>query len=232
MNIILISASLKGENSTTYNLSKHVLKWFEDSTNVEEIMCSGNSIKFCTGCGSCYKKLMTCPLKDDVSSIIEKILEADGIIFATPNYLNHITGSLKALLDRTSHFIHCKRLLGKYVTAVVSSGSGQNESVLEYIKYYANQCGAQYLDGVSAQLPINEETLAKAEKIGDDFKTSIQNMSILPDQMAVILSGIDFYRERIKMRSKEWPGEYNYWVENNWLSDYKKSILGNQKILP
>ena len=51
---------------------------------------------------------------------------------------NQITASLKALFDRSSHFIHCKRLLGKYVAGVVASGSGQDKDVLNYIRYYAH----------------------------------------------------------------------------------------------
>lgn len=71
------------------------------------------------------KGFLWCPIKGDAPKVINKMLEADGIIFATPNYINHITASMEALFERASHFIHCKRLLGKYVAAAVSSGSGE-----------------------------------------------------------------------------------------------------------
>ena len=100
---------------------------------------------------------MSCPINDDVGMILEKMLKADGIIFASPNYINQITASLKALWDRAGHFIHCRRLLGKYVVGVVSSGSGEDKAVLDYIQYYANICGALYSGGTSSRVPIDKE---------------------------------------------------------------------------
>ena len=50
--------------------------------------------------------------------ILEKMLKAEGIIFASPNYINQITASMKALWDRASHFIHCRRFQDKYVSAI------------------------------------------------------------------------------------------------------------------
>jgi len=70
-----------------------------------------------------------------VASILEKMLDAEGIILASPNYINQVTASMKALFDRSSHFIHCKRLLDKYVAGVVSSGSGQDTASLAIISY-------------------------------------------------------------------------------------------------
>src|SRR4030042_4182409 len=98
--------------------------------------------------------------------ILKKMLEADGIILATPNYINQVTASMKALFDRSSQFIHCKRLLGKYIAGVVSSGSGQSQEVLDYIKYYGHTCGAQYSGGVSSAAQSIGEKTEEAIELG------------------------------------------------------------------
>ncbi len=157
MRILLISSSPHKEKSHTFFLAKEVLKGFPSSVKTEVIHLCDYKIEFCRHCESCHRKIMYCPINDDVGMILEKMLLAEGIIFASPNYINQITASMKALWDRAAHFIHCSRLLDKYVVGVVSSGSGQDKTVLDYIQYYANTCGALYAGGLSSRAPINKE---------------------------------------------------------------------------
>src|SRR3972149_7241781 len=121
MSILVISSSPRKEKSNTFLLAKEVFKGSSNGkVNSEIIHLCDCKIDFCRHCEQCHKKIMHCPIKDDVHTILEKMLEADGIILATPNYITQITASMKAILDRSSHFIHCKRLLGKFVAGVVS----------------------------------------------------------------------------------------------------------------
>ncbi|MFT8315183.1 MAG: flavodoxin family protein [Clostridium sp.] len=59
------------------------------------------------GCASCFackkigsKSYGKCALKDDLSPILDKIEEADGIILGSPIYLGSITGEMKSFLER------------------------------------------------------------------------------------------------------------------------------------
>ncbi|MEI8140285.1 MAG: NAD(P)H-dependent oxidoreductase [bacterium] len=63
-----------------------------------------------------------------------QMLEADGIVLASPVYLDHVTAQMKALLDRTSHFVHCLRLTGKYMAALTTSGGGGGEATMAFMK--------------------------------------------------------------------------------------------------
>jgi len=67
-----------------------------------------------------------------------KMLKADGIIFATRITWITFSAPMKALFDRTSHFTHCKRLLGKYTAGIVTSGRRAWPDPLDYLKYYSN----------------------------------------------------------------------------------------------
>jgi len=67
------------------------------------------NIKYCRGCGNCYEKnpeltIGECPLKDDMASILEEYLSADGYIFATPTYELYITALMKTFLERQIAF--------------------------------------------------------------------------------------------------------------------------------
>ena len=184
MKILLISSSPRKEKSQTFLLAREVLRGCgNQDVESEAIHLCDLKIEFCRHLEACHNKILSCPIKDDVHMILKKMLEADGIILASPNYINQVTASMKALFDRASHFIHCKRLLGKYIAGVVSSGSGQDKDVLDYIGYYAHTCGAQYSGGVSSRAPLSEEKIKEAYQLGKRLALDIKEKRIFPEQM-------------------------------------------------
>ena len=217
MRILLISSSPHKEKSHTFLLAKEVLKGFPCSVKTEVLHLCDFKIEFCQHCESCHRKIMHCPINDDAHAILGKMLEAEGIIFASPNYINQITASMKALWDRAAHFIHCRRLLGKYVVGVVSSGSGQDKTVLDYIQYYAHTCGVQYSGGVSAAGHALEEKTAEAHELGCRLVSDIQEKKIYPEQIKIIDSGREHFKQVIQMRKDDWVEEYQYWRDKGWL---------------
>lgn len=218
MKILLISSSPHKEKSQTYLLAKEVLRGC-DKVGVELgiIHLFDLKIEFCRHCEVCHKKILSCPIKDDVRLILEEMLDAKGIILASPNYINQVTASMKALFDRSSHFIHCKRLLDKYIAGVVSSGSGQDKEVLDYIKYYSHTCGAQYVGAVSSRVPITGEKKDEAFNLGKLLSTAIKDKKLFPEQMKIIEASKRHFKKIMEMRKNEWAEEYQYWKDKDWL---------------
>ena len=216
--VLLISSSPHTEKSRTFSLAKDVLIGLsQEGADIETVHLDDFKVFFCKHCEECHKDILHCPLPDDVHVILKKMLEADGIIFASPNYINQVTASMKALFDRLSHFIHCKRLLGKYVLGVVSSGSGQDKDVLDYIRYYAHICGAQYSGGVSSTVPIGNEKKQEALKLGESLNKDIKDKRLFPEQMKIIEAGKEHFKKIIEMRKNVWIEEYQYWKDKGWL---------------
>ncbi len=63
------------------------------------------NIMYCRGCGKCFEKnpeltIGKCPLKDDMSSILEEYLQSDGYIFASPTHELFVTALMKTFLER------------------------------------------------------------------------------------------------------------------------------------
>ncbi len=218
MILLLISSSPRKEKSNTYLLAKEVIEGVgKDVTKTEVIHLCNYEIKFCRHCERCHKKILDCPIDDDALMIIEKMLEADGIILATPNYINQITASMKSLFERASHFIHCKRLLGKFVVGVVTSGSGNDSDVLNYIKYYSHICGAQYSGSISSRALEIKDKIKEAQKLGKQFALDIKSKRVFPEQMEIINKFKEYFKQIIQIRKVEWKGEYEYWLEKGWL---------------
>lgn len=217
MKILLISSSPHKENSMTFALANEVLKpLLEKSVEIEAIHLASLIINFCRHCEACHRRILQCSIKDDVPAVITKILESEGIIFATPNYINHVTASMKALFERASHFIHCKRLLGQYVAGVVSSGSGEDKEVLDYIRYYAYTCGAQYSGGVSAGAMAIGEKMDAARRLGKKLFLDIKSKTIFPEQTKIIEAGKTHFKRIIQLRRDDWQEEFQYWEEKGW----------------
>ena len=63
------------------------------------------------GCGKCFLKepeltIGKCPLKDDVSAILEEYIQADGYIFSSPSYDMLCTALIKTFLERKIAFTY------------------------------------------------------------------------------------------------------------------------------
>ena len=217
MNLLLISASPHREKSQTYRLAEELLACNVAFVSVEVIHLCDLKIEFCTGCSLCHKKVLHCPLKDDVFALLEKMLAADGIILATPNYINQVTGAMKTLFDRSSHLIHCKRLLGKYIAGVVTSGSGNDKGVVDYLEYYSHACGAQFVGSVSSRIPLDDAKKKEAADLGKKLVEACKTHKIYPQQQEIIDSGKAYFRKIMESRKDEWSGEYLFWKEKSWL---------------
>jgi multimeric flavodoxin WrbA len=216
LKILLISSSPRKERSQTFLLATEVLKGCADA-QTETIHLCDFKIEFCRHCEVCHKKILACPIKDDVQMILGKMLDSDGILLASPNYINQVTAAMKALFDRSAHFIHCKRLLGKYVAGIVCSGSGQDKDVLQYIMYYANTCGAQYVGGVSSAAPVGKEKLEEAFRLGKKFVSTIKAKTQFDKQTKIIEKGKKHFERIIKVRKNDWTEEYQYWEKAGWI---------------
>ncbi len=216
MNLLVISSSPRKNRSQTLVLALEVIEGCNPEHCMIIHLCDCK-IEFCKHCERCHRKIMDCPVEDDVVKIMNEMLEADGIILASPNYINCVTASMKALFDRTSHFIHCKRLLGKYIAGVVSSGSGYDKPVIDYMKHYSLTCGAQFAGGISSKVPIDESTREKARIFGKKLRSIIQNRRVFNNQLKIIEQGKSHFKDLMILRKDSWKGEYDYWKEQGWL---------------
>lgn len=97
--VLIISTSLRaGSNSEL--LAKECERGAVAGGNeVEFVSLKGKDLKFCIGCFSC-QKTGKCIYQDDVKEILEKVRNADVLIFSTPIYYYEMSGQMKVLLDR------------------------------------------------------------------------------------------------------------------------------------
>ena len=66
---------------------------------IEKIIADKLNIEPCKEYYTCLKD-GSCIIRDDMDAIYPKLLEADGVIIASPMFFYAITSQLKALIDR------------------------------------------------------------------------------------------------------------------------------------
>ena len=97
--LILSSSPRRGGNSDT--LCDEFMRGAAESNHeVEKIFLRDKTIHYCTGCSTCSLYQKPCPQKDDAAEIIEKMVDADVIVMATPVYFYTISAQMKTLIDR------------------------------------------------------------------------------------------------------------------------------------
>lgn len=99
--ILIISTSLRGK-SNSHALAESLGKGaLENGNDVELITLQRKDIRFCIGCLSCVKTAK-CVIKDDAPEIVQKMHDADVLVFSTPIYYYEMSGQMKTLLDRAN----------------------------------------------------------------------------------------------------------------------------------
>lgn len=101
MKVVAINGSPR-KNGNTYQCLEQVGKEIEAAGIAFEILQIGTNVHPCLSCYHCLNNgIMECVQKDDsVNTIIQKCIEADGIILGSPVYHGGIAGGMKCVLDR------------------------------------------------------------------------------------------------------------------------------------
>lgn len=130
MKVAAFNGSARKDGNTSI-LLKHVMAELEREGIVTELFqLAGKKIRGCTACYRCFEnKNRQCAVRDDVvNECIDKILESDGIIIASPTYFADITTETKALIDRCGMVAKAngdmyRRKVGAAVIAVRRGGA-------------------------------------------------------------------------------------------------------------
>jgi multimeric flavodoxin WrbA len=73
----------------------------EAGAEVENVFLVRKKIHHCTGCYTCWLKTPgKCAIHDDMEELLPKLYGADIVVFATPVYVDNVTGIMKNFMDR------------------------------------------------------------------------------------------------------------------------------------
>ena len=99
-NVLIISASPRRKGNSDYLCDRFREGALEAGHEVEKIFFRDKKINYCYSCGACYST-KKCIQKDDMAEVLDKMVKADVLVFATPVYFYTMDAQLKTLIDRT-----------------------------------------------------------------------------------------------------------------------------------
>lgn len=140
MKIVIVNGSPRKGNT---NAAIEAFASGADKNNeIEIIQADKLNISGCKGCGVCQCS-KGCFAKDDTNKTIDKLVDADMIVFATPVYWWGMTAQLKLVIDKC----YCRGVLlkGKNVGFIVIGGAPTDNVQYELIDKQF-KCMSDYLD--------------------------------------------------------------------------------------
>ena len=119
--ILFISAS--ATNGSCKLLLEELQKnfWLKYSTEVAFIR--DFTCESCLGCRACQNERGECVINDKIHILLEKMLDAKIVVFATPNYFYNMTGLAKNFIDRAYRYYKNRKLEGKKFIFLYTGGS-------------------------------------------------------------------------------------------------------------
>ncbi|MGM9608820.1 MAG: flavodoxin family protein [Eubacteriales bacterium] len=170
--LILSGSPRKGGNSDI--LCDAFLRGVEEGGNtVEKIRVAEKNIGYCRACYAC-KGTGTCVIRDDMAEIIEKMIDADVLVLASPVYFYAVDAQMKALIDRTvARWTEVKNKEFYYIMTAADSDEKSMETTLACFRGYADcvegakERGVIYGTGVYEKGEIlDKKTVSEAYEMG------------------------------------------------------------------
>ncbi|HUW61458.1 MAG TPA: flavodoxin family protein [Candidatus Bathyarchaeia archaeon] len=102
MKITIFNSSPRTDRGNTHAIASEFMAGARDAgAEVENVFLARCTIKPCQGCFACWKVTPgVCSIKDDVAPLLDKLRNSDVVVFATPLYVDNVSGIMKLFMDR------------------------------------------------------------------------------------------------------------------------------------
>jgi multimeric flavodoxin WrbA len=130
MKVVAFNGSGRKDGNTAMLIAEAFKPLQAAGVETEMVQLAGNTIRGCTACYKCVENQdQRCVIGNDIiNDCIAKMIEADGIILASPTYFADVSAELKALIDRAGIVTRVndnllKRKAGAAIVAVRRGGA-------------------------------------------------------------------------------------------------------------
>ena len=138
--ILVISASFRKNGNSETLCNQFIKGALEAGNKVEKINLNDKHINFCHGCGVC-NNTHKCVQKDDMEEILNKMVEADVIVFATPVYFYSMNGQMKTFIDRcVPRYTEISNKEFYFIIAAADTSKQNMQRVLEAFRGFTEDC--------------------------------------------------------------------------------------------
>ncbi len=192
---------------------------------IETVYLGQQNLQFCRGCRACYDRgENNCPAKDGLLAIKTKMLEGDGILMASPVYVDDVSGLIKNFIDRLCHVCHRPQFAGKIAYLVATTGSTRTGRTLDTMKLALRTWGFHVVGQSGYKMGAlmkREDTRARFD--AQAAKAAYQLFQAISRQSALhpaFFSLMMFKIQQNAWQTKGQPGtlDYQYWQQRGWFN--------------
>jgi len=190
MKVIGISASPRLKGNSDLLLHRALAGAESAGAQAEYLRLSDYNIAPCNECGHCYET-GTCNIEDDYQAVLNKMLEADRLIFATPVFFMTVCSQAKMLIDRCQCLWANKYILNKPLISstghdhramVIAIGGSKGKKMFDSIrltmKYFFDVLDMNYVANLfvnqvndCGEIEKHPSAMKEAHRLGSELVT-------------------------------------------------------------
>lgn len=205
----------------------HMARMLAEKINgeVTEFFLPRDFGEYCVGCTVCFEETETkCPHYTKLFPITEAIDEADVIILASPVYVYHVTGAMKAFLDHYGwrwmvHRPEEKMFSKQAVCISTAAGAGMrsaNKDMADSVFFWG--VGKTYRYGIAVRAVswegIDDEKRRHIEQKMERLAQKIRNRK---DHVKPSVKTKFFFNVMRQLQRRGWnEADAVYWKEKGW----------------
>ena len=138
--VLVLAASFRKHGNSDLLCDEFIKGAKEAGHEVEKIYLNDKHINFCKGCGVC-NSTHKCIQQDDMAEILDKMVNADVIVMATPIYFYAMNGQMKTLIDRTvPRYTEISHKDFYFILASADDNKANLERALEGFRGFTEDC--------------------------------------------------------------------------------------------
>jgi multimeric flavodoxin WrbA len=174
MKVIAIGGSPRANGNTSFLIDQVLTELASQGIETEKILLSQYKVNFCLGHSNCGS-LPACLQKDDTPQILDKFLNADGIVMATPVYYYSVSAQMKTFIDRNYFaFTHNRKIQARIAGFIAVGGGGGADMAIDELKKVLGFSGIPYLAvtgyaGPPGAIKDKADIVKKAREMGQEM---------------------------------------------------------------
>lgn len=174
--VLILSGSPRKNGNSDLLCDQFATGAAEAGHAVEKIRVAEKNVGYCRGCYAC-KSTGVCVVRDDMAEILQKMIDADVIVLASPVYFYSVDAQLKAVIDRTvARWLEVKNKEFYYIVTMADEGISSADTTLSCFRGYADCVdgakemgviigGGAYEKGEIKNLPAFEEAYLMGKNV-------------------------------------------------------------------
>lgn len=227
MRVKIVVINGQNRKGSTWNIRKLLVDSIQGEKEVSEFFLPEDLNGFCKGCYQCIEDETKCPHYQKTNAIMQKVEEADLLVFTTPTYCMAPSAGMKSFLDLSfiywmSHRPRKCMFQKRAVVISTAAGIGTKQAIapvkralfywgVPVIKTYGINVQAMNWEGVAAK---------KKEKIRKDMQKLAAKLSTTKRPRVPFKTRFMFAMMANMQKSGmgSGPADKTYWEEQGWLA--------------